>query len=347
MPRLASCDDELVGDAAADPQGEKADPCRRGERSGPTRVAETVAIVRSPGIIGRALEEAVRTILLNQTEPTEAEEGEGGGESGGQARLVVVPTSSVAFLGAASEARRVRGTSGSEGRQPDLRYTRIVRIATQPLLLDAIDAALEASEPSHGIAPEEALCVARMLVRWHCHHNAMADAAPGDREAPPLLTITAQSILSRPADARKRLAEFVGRRAVSHQPGEAAAAGAHLWMDGVAHRVLGRIDECTAAAEGLLRQQRAKGIGDWEGSVRDAVRREAEDCAADGGLPKKNRGVPSGCERLSASGRRVLEVAEALLASDGDSASLCARYPSVGYCRGQEWNRPSPEVSPA
>jgi hypothetical protein len=328
-----------------------------------------VGIVRTPGIIGRALEDAVRTMLLNQTESEEGRDDNS---------IVVLPVSymrltvaaDIVSNGATSKARRrVRGISGADGttsRRPDddSKYTRIVRIATQPLMLDAIDLALEASESPHDVTAEDAVCVLRMLVRWHCLHNAVADSnvvvqgarAPSDA---PLLTITAQSILSRPSDARKQLAWFVGRRSTKIMPGDAGGA-ANGWLDDVAHRVVARIDECSAVAARLWRQhkqQDADGNEDWETiAVREAVQEEeADSCASDldaiDGIQEKRKSPR--CGRSSAANNRLLEIVEILLAAEdsadsrSDLTNLCSRNPFISFCKRHidNLNRLSAEAS--
>jgi hypothetical protein len=316
MPAFVSCTDEDAGN----------DPCRLSklnDEAADTTHLERVGILRVPGRLGSALENAVRIMIVNQTKASSS-------SAGARSNVELLPTS---FVETVSDVEKQDGS----------KYSRIIRIATQPLLLDVIDLALDASESKEQISTEDLLCILRLLVQWHCHHNDVATAASTSetvreqrKDAAPVLTLSAQLILSHPSEVRKQLSWFLNRKAR-----DVTEKRINEWMDDVSHRILERVDECSATATALL--QRRHPQQDLHQMVQAVVREEAAICSShksDKAGQSESLAAALTTARCDARGdSQLVEIAEILLSVPEahdlrrkDSTSLCGRFPDIQFC---------------
>jgi hypothetical protein len=325
---LASCTD---GDAGSD-------PCRLLQLNDNEAAAadttttehERVGIVRVPGRLGLALEEAVRIMIVNQTKASSSS------STGVRRNVELVPTSFVEHENDADNAAK---------------YSRIIRIATQPLLLDVMDLALDASESKDQVTSDDLLCILRLLVQWHCHHNAVATASSKSdnsrerrNDVAPVLTISAQAILSHPSDVRKQLSWFLNRKAR-----DVTEKTINEWMNDVSHRILQRIDECSETATLLQRRHPDQ---DMPQRVQTVVREEVALCRSSAshgaGHAAASTSSPLTTARCEARGdSQPVEIAEILLSVPDahdlrrrDTTSLCGRFPSIQFCQAQAPKQP-------
>jgi hypothetical protein len=324
---LASCTD---GDAGSD-------PCRLLQLTDEAAAAdattaehERVGIVRVPGRLGLALEEAVRIMIVNQTKVSSSS------STGVRRNVELVATSFVEQENDTDNAAK---------------YSRIIRIATQPLLLDVMDLALDASESKDQITSDDLLCILRLLVQWHCHHNSVATASSKSdtsrerrNDVAPVLTLSAQTILSHPSEVRKKLSWFLNRKAR-----DVTEKTLIEWMDDVSQRILQRIDECSETATLLQRRHPDQDVPQL---VQTVVREEVALCRSSSsegaGQAASLPSSPLTTARCEARGdSQLVEIAEILLSVPDahdlrrrDSTSLCGRFPSIQFCQTQASKQP-------
>jgi len=224
----------LVSSLSDGEQDEEDNSRRKHEKEG----KGSVGILRPPGVLGRTLEEFIR-VAVNRTMTRNNKEG-----------------------GLRELSFELIGASHFEKDHP---YTAIIRLATVPILLDAIDLALGVVEDGDGmvkqgqeIALDDILGTVRLLVRWHCRLSEAAE----DTE---LLTITTQMVMSHPGAVQKNLDLFLGSK--KQQPGrqhphQDVSERIEDELNGRAGKVLRRIDECSAVA--ILLQRRLAALNEKE-----------------------------------------------------------------------------------
>jgi hypothetical protein len=154
-----------------------------------------------------------------------------------------------------------------------------------------------------------------------------------------VLTISAQAILSHPSDVRKQLSWFLNRKAR-----DVTEKTINEWMDDVSHRILQRIDECSATATLLQRRHPDQDVPQ---RVQTVVREEVALCRSsashDAGHAAASPSTPLTTARCEARGdSQLVEIAEILLSVPDahdlrrrDSTSLCGRFPSIQFCQAQ------------
>lgn len=155
-----------------------------------------VAVLQTPGVIGRAMNRYIDHVLLNATE-------------------LDVRTSN---------------------RVPD-QVTTILRIATLPVALEAIDLALVAAkEDTSSVTMDDILDIVHRLSHWHCQSNANAASQS-------LLTLTPKQMLAHPGILRSDLLSLVG---IDHS--EHKDVDEQKWMQPIIEQVIRRLDECEQVA---------------------------------------------------------------------------------------------------
>ena len=247
-----------------------------------------VALVRTPGRIGRLLQEIVENVLTNQTTDV----------------IELIPTSVV--------------------ERHHHRYSKIVRIATLPLLLDVLDLTLQSAVSHQIVGLSDVLQVTKSVVQWHCRLSALADDSA-------LLTIGAASMVAHPSESQKGLFWFLGvDEDESGGGGSISTKGLNEWMDPMAHRMLLRIDECTTVA---MQVQQRSGV-DLVQAVDVAIAEELKYCER----PTGATAAAAAAKDTASTTSLLADIAALLLSVDDgdlyrDSSSLCRKFPEIEFCR--------------
>jgi len=183
-------------------------------------------------------------------------------------------------------------------------FTKILRPAILPLLLEALDLALYCSGgdlPSNKITVNSLLDVVRQIVRWHCRLSHVASDTA-------LLTIAFNKLLAKPTQIEKELVAFLELKHDKQKD-------LHVDMEDIAKKAFSRFDDSSALILQMEERQRLT-----EG-VNQIVTEEltSDSCHLDpfqGGLGEQNQ---------------VTEIAGLLF--DGNSLdSVCSSYPHASLC---------------
>lgn len=257
--------------------GDPLGKCQRRMPSG-VSIKPVVAVVRPPTVFGLIVEDFVRHVV-NETSDL-------------QGSLDVVATSHI------------------DPHQHS--YTMIVREVTIPVLLEAIDLALQTLDNTHiqqQITLEDVLGIVRLMVQWQCRLSQIAENTA-------LLTMTSKWALSHPVVMKTELVAFLGSKIVPEKTGKVGP-----WMDANARRAFLRIDECSAVAQQLQRRHKHVDLRDLvDETIKSLYDRNGKCIVDDAGveLPRANR---------------VLEIVRLLLDTESQSSRrVCETFPSIALC---------------
>ena len=245
--------------------------CRQRMKDGST--TQQIGILRPPGLLGDVFEEfVIEFVEMSRTDDTD---------------MVLVSTSHVLEKG-------------------EHTFTKILRPAVLPLLLGAVDLALETvgdDFSSSEIIVDDLVGVVRQLMRWHCRLSRIADDTA-------LFTVTFDRMVAYPMKAEKDLVEFLE---LSHED----QSDIHVDMEKLAEKVFHRIDACTAF---LMQLNEAQLI---ELVVKQVIHDELNSgrCHSD----------PLLAESIGSS--RVVEIVGHFLGGNPASADrICSKFPKAAVC---------------
>jgi hypothetical protein len=238
---------------------------------------QRIAILRPPGVFGRSMEDFVMQAFENHSKEMED--------------MLVIPTSHI----------------GSEHT-----YTKVVRVATLPLLLEAIDLALltvDGDYTADQINLEDILGVVRQLVAWHCHLSQVASDTA-------LTTLSFGRAMSQPTRTAKGLTSFLSFAETDDTKEE-------VDMEDSAEQIVLRIDQCTTLASKFKNsEESARKLDD---DVDRVIQEELRNDACRSTIPFLHTGsIPF---------TRVTEIVGHFLDINEDSSSIiCGKYPNVPIC---------------
>jgi hypothetical protein len=213
------------------------------------------------------------------------------------------------FFSLQSLGSRVSPTSHIESEHT---YTKVVRVATLPLLLEAIDLALltvDGDYTADQINREDILGVVRQLIGWHCHLSQVASDTA-------LTTLTFGRAMSLPTRTAKALTSFFSFAETDDVKEE-------VDMEDSAEQIVLRIDQCTRLASKFKgSEESARKLDD---DVDRVIREELQNDACSSTIPFLHTGsIPF---------TRVTEIVGHFLDSNKDSSSIiCGKYPHVPIC---------------
>jgi hypothetical protein len=241
---------------------------------------QRIAILRPPGVFGRSMEKFVMQAVENHSKEN--------------VDMLVIPTSHI---------------------ESEHTYTKVVRVATLPLLLEAIDLALLTVDEDYTadqINREDILGVVRQLVGWHCHLSQVASDTA-------LTTITFGRAMSLPTRTAKALTSFLSFA-------ETDDAREEVDMEASAEQFVLRIDQCTTLASKFKdSEESARKLDD---DVDRVIQEELRNDACRSTIPFLHTGsIPF---------TRVTEIVGHFLDINEDSSSIiCGKYPNVPICADQ------------
>lgn len=233
---------------------------------------QRIALVRPPGLISSVMEDFVTELV--ETHPMKDD------------RAELIP---VAFVPA------------------DHSFTKVIRFAVLPSLLEAADLIFETLDSSftkEQVTISDLEDVVRLLIHWHCRQSHIADDTA-------MLTISTKQVMSRPNDCAKGIGKFIG---FSIGKGEDMMCGKSA--DRRAAQAIVRIDECSDFVSKLQKQNPRANLQVLVDSViRDTI-------------------VDDKCGRTDTheqwQRRRVSHIASQLLGPD--SHTICDEYPMISPC---------------
>jgi hypothetical protein len=246
-------------------------------------VKERIGVFRSPGSLGHLMELIV-TDLVNKHK--------------GDSQLELISTTPV--------------------KPNNLKYSKLIQISIQPILLEATNLALgtvDSEHPRDQITVADVLEIVRLLTNWHCRLTSTA----GDY---PLLTVTAKRILARPLDVAKAIASFLG---LEPPQGKSRSEKSDLFAD---HAFL-LIDECTD----FLNSLNAKTYHNRrtnEGLPHSNDLNEMADQVIENELDSGECGSTAREDQRFISTRVTVIVRQFL---NDDRELTCEQYPSIGMCK--------------
>lgn len=186
-----------------------------------------IAILRSPGILGEIVEEFVMD-LYNLYKPASDNH-----------TVLLVKTSHI-------------DPDNTYNNQNGL-YTRVIRPAILPVLLEAADLALRCTGddyPAKAITLQDILGIVRQLIRWHIRlDHTIHDTSTA------LFTIPFNRLMAYPKEIEYELIKFLQ---LSHPPDKHHIK--HVAMDNYADKVFHRIDLCNALLVRILQQGNSTGV---------------------------------------------------------------------------------------
>jgi hypothetical protein len=241
---------------------------------------QRIAILRPPGVFGRSMESFVTQAVENHAIE--------------KVDILVIPTSHI---------------------ESEHTYTKVVRVATLPLLLEAIDLALltvDGDYTADQINREDILGVVRQLVGWHCHLSQVASDTA-------LTTLTFGRAMSLPTRTAKALTSFLSFAETDDVKEE-------VDMEDSAEQIVLRIDQCTRLALKFKGSERsARKLDD---DVDRVIQEELQNDACTSTIPFLRTGsIPF---------TRVTEIVGHLLDSNEySSLMICGKYPNVPICADQ------------
>lgn len=230
-----------------------------------------IAILRPPGVFGRSMVKFVAQVVENHAIE--------------KVDTLLIPTSHIEL---------------------EHTYTKIVRVATLPLLVEAIDLALltvDGDYTADQINREDILGVVRQLVGWHCHISQVASDTA-------LTTLTFGRAMSLSIRTAKALASFLSFAETDDVKEE-------VDMEDSAQQLMLRIDQCTALA--------SKFKDRLDDDVDRVIQEELQNDACSSTIPSLRTGsIPF---------TRVTEIVGHFLDTNKDSSSfICGKYPHVPIC---------------
>jgi hypothetical protein len=255
----------------------ESDPVKCKERIQVGSSQQRIAILRPPGVFGRSMENFVMQAVENHSK----EKGD----------MLVIVTSHIEL---------------------EHTYTKVVRVATLPLLLEAIDLAMLTVDGDYTVDQinrEDILGVVRQLVGWHCHLSQVASDTA-------LTTLTFGRAMSLPTRTAKGLTSFLAFAETDDVKEE-------VDMEGSAEQIVLRIDQCTTLASKLKdSRESARKLDD---DVDRVIQEELQNDACRSTIPFLQDGsIPF---------TRVTEIVGHFLDIKEDSSSIiCVKYPNVPIC---------------
>ncbi|GKY93085.1 hypothetical protein MPSEU_000276800 [Mayamaea pseudoterrestris] len=189
----------------------------------------------------------------------------------------------------------------------DHKFTKIVRFAVLPILLEAVDLALETTDSSFTtkeISISDIEATVRLLIHWHCQLSEIASDTA-------FLTLSAKKVLSRPTESVKEIANFVGFGVEKKEDWMTGKA-----VDDRAAKALDRIDECSEFISKLQQQTPKQDLQAlFNKIIHDTIaKEECGNMEMDAMLHKS----------------RVPRIARHMLGPDSDT--VCDEYPAIAYC---------------
>lgn len=250
--------------------------CKERIRSGESK--KSVGILRTPSVLGRALEtftlEHMKAQNVNTTD------------------VVLITTSHI-------DSR-------------ERRFTKIIRITVLPLLLEAVDLALQTVDDTflaQQITLDDILGVVRLLIRWHCRLSDIAtDTA--------LENLSLDPTVSFPNKGETKLNNFFGFSIEKSGTKEKRAE-----TDPLAMETMLRVDQCTEFVLELQARNR-KSAEDIDVMIDSVVKQEFahETCQS----------------TMNLLDRRVTEIVGHFLAvSEHTALIICHKYPHVPMCEAE------------
>jgi hypothetical protein len=238
---------------------------------------QRIAILRPPGVFGRSMENFVTQAVANHAIE--------------KVDILLIPTSHIEL---------------------EHTYTKVVRVATLPLLLEAIDLALltvDADYTADQISREDILEVVRQLVGWHCHLSQVASDTA-------LTTLTFGRGMSLPTRTAKALTSFFSFAETDDVKEE-------IDMEDSAEQIVRRIDQCTKLASKINDSE--KSARKLDDDVDRVIQEELQNGACSSTIPSLHTGsIPF---------TRVTEIVGHFLDINKDSSSIiCGKYPHVPMC---------------
>lgn len=235
---------------------------------------QRVGIIRPPGVLGDAFEDfVVRFIEMSRTSDTDMEV-----------------------------------TVSIRSDYEDHSFTKILRPAVVPIMLEVIDLALQTTSDdftSSEVTVDDLAGLLRRMIRWHCHMSHTASDTA-------LLTLPFDRIMAHPREAEKDIAEFLGLHHENQKDFE-------VKMEDLTETVFHRIDACT---EFLRQLTTASPITRIKGALAHAIRDEFTSgrCHAKSVV----------ADDTSIAQSRVTEIVCHFL--DESWEVICAKYPKAHIC---------------
>ena len=185
-------------------------------------------------------------------------------------------------------------------------FTKILRPAILPLLLEAIDLAIYCSGgdlPSNQITVDSLLDVVRQIVRWHCRLSHVASDTA-------LLTVAFDKLLAKPTQIEKELIAFLELKHDKQKD-------LHVDMEDIAKKAFSRFDDSSALILQMEERQRlTEGVNQIVTEELTSGSCHLDPFQFQGGLGEQNQ---------------VTEILGLLF--DGDSLdSVCSSYPHALLC---------------
>lgn len=286
-------------------------PCRT--RQNPNDPGpQTIGILRPPGLLGFVMEDFVK-MQLNQS-------------------------SVVVIDGREIPSDVVMGTSHINLSQHP--FDKIIRTATLPILLEAIDLALSTITEEYSVdgkryvwlSIQDVLGVVRLLVQWQCRLSSLTSHTA-------LLTVSLRSTFAHPSVVGDEVKKFVNlgkytemeQADLEHQQRVEEKKHPHIkgsepLVDGLAGQIVQRIDTCTAVAAQLSAQTppRTSLAAMVDHVVKDEMQ-QSDDCQSSSRSMMKTASVPE---------TKVMEIVRHLLSPNPqDSVTICQLHPNIPICQ--------------
>ena len=220
--------------------------------------------------------------------------------------------------------------------------TKFVRLTTLPILLQALDLALETVDTSDVrgtkvMTTDDILTIVRLLIRWHCHISATLV----DQEHTSIQSVSLQMIMMHPELVKEDTADFLGYLHIAADGGvtegepdrKFTRVNEHA-LDVLAKQVLQRIDACVSLASQL--SQTSSTIDKLNPLSQAAV-----DAAIQTEIDKAHlsSSSSSSCGSLDLERddsipvtNKVAQIVSRLLQSNNGLTSVCQEYPSIALC---------------
>jgi hypothetical protein len=245
--------------------------CR--QRLQPGSLQHHVAIVRPPGVFGGIMEDYVAQIVEKHDNGVD------------ETTIILLPTSHI-------------------GLQHN--YTKVVRVATLPVLLEAVDLALVTTDSGFTfdrITRDDILTVVRQLVAWHCRLSAIASDTA-------LTTLHFARTMASPTRVAESLTGFLSLNTPADDDEEG------IDMETNAQEILVRIDEISS----LVRSLDGSLSEDADRIIQEELQRES-------------------CRSTIFPGNysRVVYIVGHLLDANSESGKhICLQYPLIPYCEQED-----------
>ena len=252
------------------PEEKNDETCR--ERRKEESATQQIALARPPGLLGKIMQNFVEKLV--ESHPIEHDAAE------------LIPTTHVPL---------------------DHSFTKIIRFAVLPILLEAADLALSTTDPSftkQQITVSDIEEIVRLLIHWHCRLMDIANDTA-------FLTLSAKRALSRPQEAAKEIGSFIG---FDIDKGEDWMSGKSV--DRRASLAMERIDECSNFISELQAMTPRRNLQELANTI---VHNE---------IASGKCGDAGSDERFQST--RVTQIVRKILGPDHDA--ICKEFPAISLC---------------